>query len=94
MKNKGVLCQEQTQDLLRIAAPYIYNKLPFSTRQLDVLEELANGNDTNTIAKNLGIVPSTVETYRRDIRNIVKDKISTELNDIRFARHLRELMIL
>jgi DNA-binding CsgD family transcriptional regulator len=92
--NNGFICWDETKELLQIAAPYIYDRLPFTGREIDILEELADGSNTAKIATNLSIAPSTVEGFRRDIRKKVKSNISKELNDIKIASILKDLNVI
>lgn len=56
-----------------------YNTKTLTKRELQILQEIGNGNDSKSIASKLNLSISTVETHRKHIRKklglIGKDKL-------------------
>jgi DNA-binding CsgD family transcriptional regulator len=89
----GVFKKKISDRVNESAYPNIRLALPFKHREIDVLQELVESNDSTLIGENLGITASTVEGYRRNIRNISK-KIFPDLSDVQLAKKLRKLGII
>lgn len=86
----GLLLENETKIMVKNAIRYIYSRLPFKKRHLDILEILSKGKKSQDIAAILHIAESTVEAYRRDIRSVVK-RIFPDLNEVKMAMKLREM---
>ncbi|MBK8968093.1 MAG: helix-turn-helix transcriptional regulator [Saprospiraceae bacterium] len=92
IKKNGLVLVRETEEMIARAAPFIYKNLPYTERQLDILEQLARGADSAAIAQAFNIAPFTVETHRRNIRNMFKEDFP-DLSDMAIAKKLRDMGI-
>lgn len=83
-EGKIFLSNEMTERVLSrsVGGEEEFNCTPIDTlsdRELQVFEEIGNGNTTRKIAEQLHLSPKTIETYRENIKNKLSLNNATEL---------------
>jgi len=90
IKKNGLVLPRETEKMIAMAAPYIYKHLPYTDKELDILEQLASGASSQTIAARFNCTKTTVEVHRRNIREKFKVDFP-DLSDSAMAQKLRDM---
>ena len=91
MRNDDDELVKEANAAVVMAAKFIFKKLKIWTpRQYDVAELILEGRDNKEIAAEFGIVESTVETHKRNMKKRVKE-VFPDLDHIDMAFKLREM---